>query len=99
MTTTQLRVYRVEEGRLGDFVEAWRTSVVPLRRAHGFSVDAAWTIPDESRFAWLVSHDGPGSWQEAESAYYGSPERAAFDPDPARWVVEPLAWFLRPLEL
>ena len=50
MTTAELRDYVIAEGALEQFVDEWRRGVLPLRRAHGYRVDAAWTIPAESRF-------------------------------------------------
>ena len=89
MSATQLRDYRIRAGELDRFVEEWRTGVAPLRRARGFEIPGAWTIADEDRFLWLLVH--PGGWaafEEADAAYYASPERAALDPDPARLIVE-----------
>jgi len=84
---TQLRDYRIRVGELDRFVDEWRTGVAPLRRANGFEITGAWTIPEEERFVWLLAH--PGDWDafaEADAAYYASPERAALDPDPARLI-------------
>ena len=86
---TQLRDYRIRHGELEQFVAEWQTNLAPLRRACGFEIRGAWTIPDESRFVWLLSH--PGSWDDfasADGAYFASPERAGFDPDPARLIEE-----------
>lgn len=86
---TQLRDYRIRAGELARFVEEWRIGVAPLRRARGFEIAGAWTIPGEDRFVWLLSH--PGGWDafaEADAAYYASPERTALDPDPARLIAE-----------
>ena len=86
---TQLRDYRIRTGELDRFVEEWRTGVAPLRRANGFDILAAWTVPDEDRFVWLLAH--PGDWDEfaeADADYYASPERTALDPDPARLIAE-----------
>jgi hypothetical protein len=84
MTATQLRDYRIVEGAMDAWAEAWRTQILPIRRALGFTIDGAWTVVDEDRFVWLLSH--PGSWDDFEAAdarYFASPERAALDPDPA----------------
>ena len=87
--TTQLRDYRIRAGELDRFVDEWRTGVAPLRRRLGFDIPAAWTVPDEDRFVWLLAH--PGDWaafEEADARYYASPERTALDPDPARLIEE-----------
>ena len=89
MKATQLRDYRIRAGELDRFVEEWRGQLLPLRRAHGFEIAGAWTIPDEDRFIWLLVH--PGGWDafaKADEAYFASPEREAMDPDPARLIAE-----------
>jgi hypothetical protein len=93
--TSQLRIYRIAEGRLNDFVERWREEVRPLRERHGFTVDGAWAIPEEGTFVWILSHRGPGTFEEADQAYYASAERAALSPDPADLIVENRTAFIR----
>jgi hypothetical protein len=86
---TQLRDYRIRDGELDRFVEEWRAGVAPLRRAGGFEIPGAWTVAGEDRFVWLLVY--PGGWDafdEADAAYYASPERAALEPDPARLIDE-----------
>jgi hypothetical protein len=86
---TQLRDYRIRPGELDRFVEEWRSQLAPLRRSLGFEIAGAWTIPGEDRFVWLLAH--PGEWdafEQADAAYFASPERAGFDPDPARLIEE-----------
>ena len=97
---TQLRDYRIRGGDLDRFVEAWETQLAPLRRAKGFTIPAAWTVPDEDRFIWLLGHDGGwDAFAEADEAYYASPERAAIDPDPARLIAEQRTLRLTEVEL
>jgi hypothetical protein len=86
---TQLRDYRIRAGELDRFVDEWRTGVARLRRAAGFEIAGAWTIPEEDRFVWLLTHpDGWDAFDEADAEYYASPGRAALDPDPARLIAE-----------
>jgi NIPSNAP len=86
---TQLRDYRIRAGELDRFIDEWRARVAPLRRANGFDILAAWTVPEEDRFIWLLAHPGDlDEFREADAAYYASPERAALDPDPARLIAE-----------
>jgi hypothetical protein len=33
-------------------------------------------------------------WEARQKAYYGSPERAAVDPDPARFIARTQRWFI-----
>ena len=86
---TQLRDYRIRAGELDRFVDEWRAKLAPLRQSIGFEVLGAWTVPEEDRFIWLLAH--PGDWdafENADAAYFASPERAGFDPDPARLIEE-----------
>lgn len=98
MTTKQwqLRDYKIAEGRLAEFVDAWTRGVLPLRRAAGFEVQA-WTVPGESRFVWLLAYEGPGTFAAADEAYYDTPARAALEPDPAQWIVEQRKVMLAPV--
>ena len=43
---------------------------------------------------WEVSYDGPEDWDAKQVAYYGSPERAALDPDPAQYIAKTERWFV-----
>ena len=82
----QLRMYTIESGRLAQFVEEWRRSVVPLRRRLGFEVIGAWQVPADDLFVWIIAYGGPGEFAAADRAYYDSPERAALSPNPARLI-------------
>lgn len=96
----QLRDYRIRAGELDRFAGEWRASLAPLRRRLGFVIPVAWTVPDESRFVWVLEH--PGGWDafaEADAAYFASPERAAIDPDPARLIQEQRTVRLAPVEI
>ena len=85
---SQLRMYRIAEGKMSEFVQGWRTGVVPLRRKMGFTIDGAWTMRGENRFVWILSYEGEDSIETKNTEYYESPERKALDPDPARLIEE-----------
>jgi NIPSNAP len=89
----ELRIYRPKPGGLETFVREWREHVLPLRRERGFQVVGPW-VTDDGRFVWIVGHD---DLRRADEAYYASPERGAFDPDPARLIDD--AQHLRMTEL
>jgi hypothetical protein len=78
--TWQLRLYRVRQGDLDEWVREWREHVLPLRRAHGFEVHGPW-LSEDGRFVWIIGH---ADFEAADAAYYASPERRGLDPDPAR---------------
>lgn len=86
---SQLRMYRIAQGRLGEFVQLWLAGVVPLRRKMGFTIDGAWIARGEDRFVWVVSYDGDEEAFAVKNAeYYASPERKALDPDPTELIEE-----------
>jgi hypothetical protein len=86
VSRSQLRIYTIEPGRLDEFVAVWSAGVRPLRRKFGFE-SAAWTVPDEDVFIWLVTYRGEKPFEEADTAYYASPERQGLMPDPAGWIL------------
>ena len=92
--TVQLRLYTINQGRLRQFAEEWKANVLPLRLEHGFRVHDAWIIEETNQFAWLIGYDGPESWADKESAYYGSRKRKAMAPNPARLIARPEQYFV-----
>lgn len=95
----QLRMYQVVNGKLGEFVEEWRNGVVPLRRAQGFRVEGAWMVEEESRFIWIISYQGPETFESKDRAYYDSPARQSLEPDPARLIVKGEHVVMTPVEV
>ena len=82
--TWQLREYTVKPGEMAQWIDEWRTHIVPLREKLGFRVAGAWTVDGSDQFVWIIGYEGPKSWDQANDDYYASPERKALDPDPAR---------------
>ncbi len=82
----QLRLYIINKGKMDEFVKGWKEGVYPLHLKHGFRIDKAGVIKEMNQFFWIVSYDGPEDWDTKQAAYYGSPERAALDPDPAQFI-------------
>jgi NIPSNAP len=98
VSTTKLRIYTIEDGRMADFLAAWTAGVVPLRRRFGFSIQA-WTVPGKNVMVWLITYEAEGPFEDAERAYYASPERLALDPDPGSLVVAKQDRWLDPIDL
>ena len=86
--SAQIREYAVKPGEMGEWIQEWRAKVVPLRERFGFEVLGAWTIDQTDRFVWIIRYAGPRSFEEADADYYGSAERKAMTPDPARHLAE-----------
>jgi hypothetical protein len=85
--TTELRIYTVKEGLLDEWAGRWREEIVPLRRAMGFGVGDAWLDRDKNQFVWLISYDGPETFEERNAQYWASPERHEMTLDPADYLV------------
>lgn len=92
----QLRMYTIKQGEMKAWIEEWSTHIVPLRRRYGFEVVGAWTVDGDDRFVWIIRHAGAKSWADADAEYYGSPERKAVTPDPARHVESQEHWLMTP---
>ncbi len=96
----QLRDYRTKPGELSEWIEEWLTRVYPLRVKMGFRIIAAWVVEEESRFLWILGWEGPpGSFEEADRAYYNSPERPPLSPDPARHLKKTEHSFITPVTI
>ncbi len=94
--TTQIRIFSITSGALDTLHAAWRAGVYPLRLQHSFRIDGAWTVPEEHRFIWLLSYDGPEPFEEQDAASYASTARVTLDPDPRQYIEHVEAYFLTP---
>lgn len=95
----QLRDYKIKPGEINEWIKEWRTHIAPLRRSFGFEVIGAWLERDADRFIWLIRYRGERSFEEADAAYYSSPERKAVSPDPARHIAHAEMGFVDPVKL
>ena len=93
----QMRLFTINRGKLDDFVKAWLKGVYPLRLKHGFTIPAAWAVPETNQFMWALCYEGPEEWDAKEAAYYGSEERGALDPDPRQLIARVERWFITPV--
>jgi ribosomal protein L11 methylase PrmA len=84
----QLRSYGVKPGEMDEWVAEWKANVYPVRLSQGFVVVGAWVVEADNRFLWILGYDGPGTFADADAAYYASPERSQLTPDPARHLDE-----------
>lgn len=85
--TTQLRTYTVRDGMLDEWVERWRREIVPLRLELGFTIDGAWVDRERNQFVWLISYDGPETFEERNALYWSSPKRKAMGLNPDDYLV------------
>jgi len=85
---SQLRIYRIKEGRMEEWLAGWKRGVLPLRRKLGFRIEGAWEVRGKDTFVWILTYDGPEGFEARDAAYYASPERKALKPDPAELIEE-----------
>jgi NIPSNAP len=90
----QLRIYTIKTGEMAAWVDEWKRLIAPLRQRHGFEIVGSWTVDEGDRFVWILRYNGPKTWEEADAAYYASPERAAMQPDPARHIARSEQWLM-----
>jgi hypothetical protein len=73
---------------LDEWVSKWLTLVVPLRRELGFEVLGAWVDRERAQHIWVIAWDGPGSFEDANAAYWASPRRAELGLDPGDFLLD-----------
>jgi hypothetical protein len=93
----ELRRNRIMAGHFAEFIEAWLSGVVPLRRRFGFTIGGAWIVEATGELVWILAYDGPDGFDVADERYYASAERAALDPDPAQWFESAESERMRPI--
>src|SRR5438552_959151 len=93
----QLRMYTIKPGEMASWLEEWGRLVAPLRRRSGFEILGAWTT-ESDQFVWILRYEGPKTWEEADAAYYASPERTQMQPDPARHIAKSEHWLMSALD-
>ena len=91
---TQLRIYTINKGSLHQFAAEWKENVHPLRIEHGFQIGGAWLVERTNKFVWLISYEGPESWEAKEEAYYSSAERKEMEPNPSRLIARGEQYFV-----
>ena len=80
----QLRTYTINRGALKEFATEWERTIKPLRQKLGFKIDGAWTLEATNQFVWIMSYDGPESWETLDRAYF----------DPARHIARMEHYFM-----
>jgi hypothetical protein len=93
----QMRIYTINRGALEIWSTEWKEKIKPLRLQLGFNILGAWTILETNQFVWLLSYDGPESWETLDKAFHESEERKAMDPDPARNIARIEHFFIDPV--
>ncbi len=82
----QLRIYKIKPGTMAEFIDGWKTHVIPIRESFGFAVEGAWTNEALSEFVWLVSYAGEEGYEAANAVYYASDARKSMTWDPMQYI-------------
>jgi hypothetical protein len=85
---SQLRIYRIQDGKMEEWLDGWIRGVRPLRLKFGFRIDGAWVVPDMNTFVWILHYDGPDGFEARDVDYYNSEERRAMRPNPASLIAK-----------
>ena len=86
VTATHLRLFTIDRGRLDEFSDAWVKTVYAQRTKMGMKIPFAAKIPATNQFVWLITYGGREPFEKIEQAYYNSPERKQYSPDPQQWI-------------
>ncbi len=93
----EFRRYKIQSGRIDEFVAAWKEGVVPLREKYGFTLHGAWAVDETDEFIWVLGHTGIESFESATRRYYESNARKSLNPDPAQFIAEVSKLSARPV--
>lgn len=85
--SVQIRIYTIRAGLLDEWVDRWQRLVVPLRRDLGFEIHGSWKDRARNQHVWVISHEGPESFDEANAAYWASERRKALGLDPDDYLL------------
>lgn len=88
MRTVQLRTYTIRPDRLDEWVEKWRTLVVPLRLELGFEIHGSWVDRERSQHVWVIAYEGDDTFEEANKRYWASSRRDDLNLDPDEYLIE-----------
>jgi hypothetical protein len=76
--TDELRIYRIKDGSMDDWLRLFREKVVDAHEAAGIRITAAWVNPeDPDEFVWVRSFDPGSPVAEQKAAFTASPGRNA----------------------
>jgi hypothetical protein len=100
MKDHQLRIYKIEDGHLDSWIEAWKAEVIPLRYANGFEILGAWKNEADSEFVWLVAAgDDDVAFEDVDAAYHETRAAHAFQNDPAQFTESQEIRMVTPVDL
>jgi Asp/Glu/hydantoin racemase len=84
---TQLRIYRIREGLMADWLPFFHKTIVPLHHLVGVQVPAAWVnVEDPDEFVWIREFDSVESVTHQENEFFSTAARVALGDVRGRYV-------------
>jgi hypothetical protein len=71
---------------MDEWIEKFRTLIVPLRRELGFDIQGSWVDRERSQHIWVIAYEGESTFEEANAAYWASPKRTELGVDPSQFL-------------
>jgi hypothetical protein len=93
----QMRVLTIQAGEIDAFIQAWKNTILPLRKKYGFHTESAWTIPERNEFYWILSYSGLEAWDDVDERVYLDLVQTGIVPDALRYVNRVERWFIQPV--
>ncbi|WP_405149803.1 aspartate/glutamate racemase family protein [Sphaerisporangium sp. NBC_01403] len=83
----QLRIYRIRQGLMADWLPFFHKTLVPLHHVVGIRVPAAWVnVEDPDEFVWIREFDSVESIPQQENEFFSTAARSALGDVRERYV-------------
>lgn len=85
---SQLRIYRIRDGQMENWLKFFHEKVVPLHRRFGIPVRAGWINAPASEFIWVRDFADGEPVEEQERRYVAWDERRKIIGDEAKTYID-----------
>ena len=83
----QLRIYQIKKGKMAEWLEFFRDTLLPLHDRVNLPVIAAWrNVDQENEFIWIRSFKSVDTIEEQEKAFFSQPDRIALGDVRGTWL-------------
>lgn len=95
---SQLRIYTINRGMMPAWLECYKNELLPMMKAHGMRIDAAWATSAGTEFIWVRTYNDNEDLAAIEASFYGSPEWLAAREHVASYIAKTEVRLMQPLE-
>jgi hypothetical protein len=85
---SQLRIYKIKQGLMDQWLVFFKTKVVPLHQKFGIPAKIAWINDADSEFIWVRDFDDGEPIEQQETRYVTSEERRRAIGDESKSYIE-----------